>query len=191
MDYFLKKDNVEKYLDMIGDDYDNTYVINKLREVLKENSTILELGMGGGVDLVEINKYYKAVGSDYSQAFIDKFNQKNTNIKTCVVDAISMDISESFDCIYSNKVLHHLKIEDFKTSLLNQKKHLNDDGIIFMTLWRDDYHEELMDEGNLRFVYYKEEDIEKIVEDDFEIIKIESYDEFDNDDSLLIVLKKK
>lgn len=133
--------------------------------------------MGEGKDLELLSKAYKVVGSDNSDVFINKYKEKNTGIEVLQLDATVMDIERTFDCIYSNKVLHHLTKNDFEKSLKLQKSILNNNGIIFMTLWHGEHKEETMLEGDLRFTYYLEADIREIVENE--------------NDSLLVVLRKR
>ena len=190
MKFFLDENNVDKYLEMVTD-YDPSFMVQQVRNYASDGSTLLELGMGGGTDLVALSNYYQVVGSDYSLLFIEKFQKRYPQIRTELVDAIQMNISGTFDCIYSNKVLQHLTRKDFITSLQNQKKHLNKDGIIFMTLWRGEHKEEMMYDESIRFTYYLEEDILNIVADNYEVMSLETYDELEVDDSLLVVLKVK
>ncbi len=190
MNFFMKEENVDKYIKMVKD-YDSSEIINKLRQYLKEGSSLLELGMGPGKDLEMLSKFYKVVGSDNSPVFIDKFNSKGTSIEVILLDAIEMNTEKKFDCIYSNKVLQHLTKKDFMKSLKNQIKNLNNNGIVFMTLWKGTHREEIEFNGEIRFTYYLEEDIREIVKDDYEIVKLESYTEEANEDSLLAVLRKK
>lgn len=186
----MKEENVDKYIEMVKD-YDGSWVINKLNEYLEKGSSILELGMGPGEDLQMLAKDYKVVGSDNSNVFIEKFNEKNTGIEAINIDAIEMNTDRKFDCIYSNKVLHHLTKDEFIQSIENQRKNLNPNGMIFMTLWRGEYREEIKFDGEIRFTYYLESDIKEIVEKDYKILCIQTYAECEDDDSLLVVLQKK
>ena len=190
MKFFMKEENVDKYIKMVKD-YDSSNIINKLRMYLEDGASLLELGMGPGKDLEMLSKYYKVVGSDNSPVFIDKFNSKGNNIEAILLDAIEMNTTRKFDCIYSNKVLQHLTKKEFIESLKNQIKNLNDEGIIFMTLWKGTHREEIEFNGEIRFTYYLEEDIRELVSEDYEIIVLQSYAEETDDDSLLVVLKKK
>ena len=190
MKFFMKEENVDKYIKMVKD-YDSSAIVSRLNQYLKEGSSLLELGMGPGKDLEMLAKFYKVVGSDNSPVFVDKFNSKETNIEAILVDAIEMNTTRKFDCIYSNKVLQHLTKKEFIESLKNQLKNLNNQGIIFMTLWKGTHREEIEFNGEIRFTYYLEEDIREIVSEDYEIIELQSYAEETSDDSLLVVLEKK
>ncbi len=188
MEYFKKRENVQKYKEMVGE-HDGSWLIEKLSVYLNNGNTVLELGMGLGLDFELLSKKYAVTGTDNSPIFVEDYKNKNPKADIVLLDAIHVDINKNFDCIFSNKVLHHLTKKQFEVSLKNQKAHLNDDGIIFMTLWHGEHKEEMMFNDELRFTYYKENDIKEIVGDDFEILAIEKFKEFDEDDSILVVLK--
>ena len=190
MDYFMNRENVDKYKEMLSG-YDGTWVINKLAEYIPNGAKILELGMGAGLDLDLLSPKYNVLGSDNSPIFVEDYNAKETGTKAIVLDAINVNINESFDCIFSNKVLQHLTKQQFIQSLNSQKSHLTSNGIIFLTLWHGEHQEELMFNGQLRFTYYTEKDIKDIVKAGFEILTLERYTESDDMDSLLVVLKAK
>ena len=190
MSYFMNRVNVDTYKEMLGD-YDNSWVVNKLSEFISAGAKVLEIGMGTGLDLNLLSKKYEVIGSDNSPIFINDYNIKNKGGKAILLDAISVDINDSFDCIYSNKVLQHLTKDQFLKSLSNQGKCLNANGIIYFTLWYGEYREELYFDDSLRFTYYTENDIKDMVADNFDIIHINRFTESDDMDSLLVVLKIK
>ncbi len=188
MNYFMKKENVAQYKNMI-EDYDPMPIIEKLGKYISNGDSVLELGMGTGVDFEFLSKNYTVTGSDNSPVFIEDYKKNHPNANVILLDARNITISEKFNCIFSNKVLQHLTREDFKVSLLEQKKVLKPDGIVFMTLWRGEYREELMFNDELRFTYYLESDIEDMVRDLYEIVSIERYEEMEKSDSMIVVLK--
>ena len=185
--FFDNPDNVRKYNEM-AEGYDGAELIKELRDYLPLQSTVLELGMGPGKDLLLLSKYYPVIGSDASQVFVDNFRKQNTGIEALLLDAVSIETDLSFDCVYSNKVLHHLSREDLQKSFSRQHCVLNSGGIIMHSFWHGDKEEFIED---LRFVYYKEEAILKMVEGDFEVLKISKYSEFEQDDSFFVILKKR
>ncbi len=189
MKYFKNRKNVDLYTKMMAD-YDNSFVINQVNKILPNGSSVLELGMGTGVDLISLSQTYNVVGSDNSIFFIEDFKSKS-DIEVTVLDAIDVGINRNFDCIYSNKVLQHLTKKDFIISLVNQFSHLKNNGIIFATLWAGKYKEEFEFDGELRFVYYNELILKEIIPKDLEIEKIISYSEYETNDSLILVIRKK
>ncbi len=189
MDYFSKRENVDLYSSMM-DGYDNGFIMNSVEKVLQKNATLLELGMGTGVDLISLSENYQVVGSDNSPLFVSDFKLKS-KLDVCVLDAVSVDIDKKFDCIFSNKVLQHLSKEDFVTSLKNQIKHLNENGILFFTLWHGKYREEFEMDGQLRFVYYDKATIENLLPTEVKIEDVIYYKEFEENDSMIVILRLK
>ncbi len=189
MNYFMKKENVEQYKSMI-EDYNPMPVLDKLKGYLKNGDSILELGMGAGIDFKILSKDYSVIGTDNSPLFIDDYKMSYPDADVRVLDATSIVIENKFDCVYSNKVLQHLTKDMFVQSLKQQKNVLKNGGIVFMTLWYGEYREETMFDGDLLFTYYMEDDIREIVKDMFIVKVIERYTEMDDCDSLLVVLQK-
>ncbi len=85
-----------------------------------------------------------------------------------------METDRIFDCIYSNKVLHHLTKENLKKSFQRQKEMLNQDGILFHSFWKGNKVEETR---GLLFTYYEMKDLKKITESNFDILAMKTYTE--------------
>ena len=111
MGFFDTKKGVEQYIKM-AEGYDGAELIKILQKYLPANSTVLELGMGPGKDMDILKKSYAVTGSDNSQVFLDKYKEKYREADLLLLDAITLQTDRKFDCIYSNKVLHHLTQED-------------------------------------------------------------------------------
>lgn len=190
MNFYFKKENVENYQKMMQG-YDNRQVLAMVKKYLPAQSSLLEIGSGTGADLVQLAEDYQVTGSDHSPLFVEAFKMQYPAIKMIQLDARTLKITETFDCIYSNKVLYHLPKSDFIKSLSKQAALLNEEGIIFMTLWYGEYREEQIPEEGLIFSYYTKTDIKKIIPESLEIKEMERYTEDAAADSLVIVLKKK
>lgn len=186
MVYFDDEKNVEAYVKM-AEGYDGRALIEILKKYLKKGSTVLELGMGPGTDFEILSESYEVTGSDNSKVFLDRYSARDARADLVLLDATKMDIDRRFDCIYSNKVLHHLTREDFKESLKRQWGALNRGGILFHSLWHGDKEEEI---SGLRFVYYTEETFGGVVGPEYEIVEIKRYTEMEPDDSMYVVLRK-
>lgn len=169
----------------------NSRLINMLDEYLLDQSKILELGSGTGADLVKLSKHYQVTGSDISPAFVEDIKEKYPEIEMILLDVRKMNIKGSYDCIYSNKVLSHLTKEELELSLTKQAEHLNDDGMILMTLNYGKYKEIRIEEDGLLFTYYNEMDISNLVPESLRIDLIDSYSEDEREDSLMVILKKR
>jgi trans-aconitate methyltransferase len=127
-------------------------------------------------------------GSDNSQVFLDKYNEKYLDVNLLLLDAVTMKTDRKFDCIYSNKVLHHLNKENLKKSLQRQKDILNPNGIVFHSFWKGNKVEEM--EG-LLFTYYEMNGLKKMVKSNFDVLAMEIYTEIEKDDSIYVVLRIK
>lgn len=187
MDYYDDIKNVKNYIE-IAKGCDASKLISKLKKYAAKNSRVLELGMGPGNDLKILNEYFKATGSDKYKNFLDEYKNNNKDADVLLLDALTIDTDRKFDVVYSNKVLMHLTKEELKKSIKNQLKCLDNDGIIFHTFWKGDGEES---HGGMLNVYYKEDELNHIISDDFTILLLESYAEFEEDDSIIVIAKKK
>lgn len=187
MDYFDDEKNVEEYVKM-AEGYDGRVLIDSLKKYLRKDSTVLELGMGPGKDLEILAESFRVTGSDNSQAFLDRYRERNATADLVLLDAVKMEIERRFDGIYSNKVLHHLTREEFKESLKRQGAVLNSGGILFHSLWYGDKEEEM---SGLRFVYYTEKTFGELVGPEYEVVEAKKYTEMEPEDSLYVVLRKR
>jgi cyclopropane fatty-acyl-phospholipid synthase-like methyltransferase len=167
--------------------YNGGELIKALKKHLEKGATVLELGMGPGKDLEILSESFNVTGSDNSQIFLDLYKKKNKDANLVLLDAISIDIDRNFDCIYSNKVLQHLARKELKESFRRQKEILKVDGILFHSFWYGNKEEEI---NNLRFVYYTEDTIEELLDDDLELLDLVIYNEIERDDSFYIILKR-
>ena len=186
MSYFDDKQNIEEYVKMC-EGYDGKEHIDALRTFLKPGSTMLELGMGPGKDLDILKEFYEVTGSDFSQTFLDRYKEQNPEARLMILDAVKMNTDKTFDCIYSNKVLHHLSKQDLVESISNQCRTLTNRGIVLHTFWRGNKEENL---HGMRFVYYTEEQLQSIFEKEFKIIEIIPYKEMAENDSIRVIASK-
>ena len=187
MTYFEDKKNIEIYIKM-AEGYDGRALIELLKTYLVPDSRVLELGMGPGVDFEILSESFQATGSDYSEAFVNRYLNAHPEADVLVLDAIKMDIDRSFDGIYSNKVLQHLTREQVVESIHNQLAVLPSGGIMFHSLWYGDHEEE---HHGLLFIYYTEATFARLLGDGVEILASDRYTELEIDDSIYFVLKKK
>jgi trans-aconitate methyltransferase len=186
MGFFNTQKNVDDYIRM-ADGYDGRELIEVLKNHLPAGSTVLELGMGPGKDMDILLKDYKVTGSDNSSIFLDMYLKKNPNSELLNLDAITLKTSRKFDCIYSNKVLHHLKRSDLHLSFEQQYKRLEEKGLLMHSFWLGTKEEK---HHGLRFVYYMEDELVKMTENRFTIIEINRYKEMEPEDSFYIILQK-
>ncbi len=185
--FFEVEKNIWEYIDA-GEGIDGRFLIEALKKHLKANSTVLELGMGAGKDLNILNESYNTTGSDNSKVFLEIYRKENPSSKLLLLDAGTLKTNRKFDCIYSNKVLHHLSKEHLKTSLNLQKHLLNQNGILFHTFWVGTNLAKFQD---LNFIQYEIDELKTLVEKDYKIIEIQTYQEMNINDSVYMILKIK
>ncbi|WP_028864031.1 class I SAM-dependent methyltransferase [Psychromonas aquimarina] len=187
MSFYNDSENVEKYIEMCKD-YEGSNIYQSLKKHLNDGKTILELGSGPGFDIPFLNEHYQVTGSDLSDEFLRRCKNKFPAISFLKLDAADIDVREQFDCIYSNKVLHHLTQDELALSLLQQKKALSTNGIIAHSFWIGDESQEM--EG-LLFTYYRKEQLIEIISEHFEILSTMDYQEFEESDSLFVIAQLK
>lgn len=185
MSYYDDEKNAREYIQM-AEGYDGRELIEVLKQHLPSGASVLELGMGPGVDFQLLSQSYQVTGSDNSQVFLDLFLDSNPNADLLLLDAVTIDTDFKFDGIYSNKILHHLSADELAQSFLRQKEILTPGGILFHSFWFGD-HEEFM--HGLRFRYYKEDILLALVEPLYKVLEITRYSELEAEDSLYLVLK--
>lgn len=184
MTYYDERKNVEEYIEM-AEGYDDSELIAILKEHLPLQSTVLELGMGPGTDLDLLAQSYKVTGSDFSSVFLDVYREKHPSTELLELDAVTLKTENTFDCIYSNKVLHHLSRSDLQISFSRQKELLTQNGLLLHSFWFGEKEEEM---GGLLHMYYTEADILNIVGPGFDVVALEKYKEFEEGDSFYILL---
>ncbi len=185
MGFYDTEEGVKQYIEM-AEGYDGAELVEVLHKKLPQGSTVLELGMGPGKDLDLLRRPYRATGSDSSAAFLDLYRRKNSQADLLLLDARTMETERKFDCIYSNKVLHHLTKDELKTSLQKQRDLLSVDGLLMHSFWYGTKEEE--HEG-LRFIHYTEQELKDLTADGYELLELERYEEMVQDDSIYMLLR--
>ncbi|MEP5611360.1 MAG: class I SAM-dependent methyltransferase [Cyclobacteriaceae bacterium] len=185
--YYHTKISVDEYIKM-AEGYDGAELIQVLTKYLSEQSTLLELGSGPGSDWCLLSQHFSVVGSDNSKEFIKRLTEKHPDGEFIKLDASALLVDKSFDGIYSNKVLHHLTDEELKTSIGRQHEILNDDGIICHSFWVGEGSEVFK---GLFVNYHTETDVRDLLNEGFEILHLSSYKEFEADDSIFVIGRKK
>ncbi|MEN1729612.1 MAG: methyltransferase, partial [Pseudomonadota bacterium] len=102
------------------------------------------------------------------------------------LDAVRLDTNRTFDCIYSNKVLHHLDRHDLEQSLVRQRTILAAGGLVFHTFWHGEGVEE---HSGLQFNYHSVDSIRTIFASRFETVAGTLYSEMEADDSLYVMAR--
>ncbi|MBT8327058.1 MAG: class I SAM-dependent methyltransferase [Bacteroidia bacterium] len=186
-EYYKTKESVEEYI-RLAKDVNGGELIEKLKNFLPLNSTLLELGTGPGTDWEILNKDYNVVGSDNSTEFLSHLRSSNPKGSFLELDAVTIDTDQTFEGIFSNKVMHHLKDLELTDSIKRQLAVLNADGIICHSFWKGEDSEIFK---GLFVNYHTKKSLQNFFEDDFDILVLEDYAEFEDGDSILLIGKKK
>ena len=104
------------------------------------------------------------------------------------IKTILFTTDTKFDGIYSNKVLHHLRDNELADSIKRQYEILNTNGIICHSFWKGEGSETFK---GLFVNYHDEITLNEFFKEYFEILSIEYYQEFEDEDSLLLLGKRK
>ncbi|MFW5644494.1 MAG: class I SAM-dependent methyltransferase [Bacteroidota bacterium] len=184
--YYNSRKNVQDYIKMARP-YDGRFLIRRLEKHLNEGASILELGMGPGKDMDLLSRKYKVTGTDLSKVFVSIYKKKNPGADLHVLDAHQININRKFDCIFSNKTLHHLSKKELRESILRQHEILNPGGIILHSFWEGDREEVL---SGLLFVYYRKKYLEELFSRTFTLISSDIFSEVFEDDSIYILAQK-
>jgi len=183
MEFYNDPVKVDEYEKMC-DEYDGSELYKVLEKHLADNSTLLELGSGPGNDINYLQKKYTVTGSDLSDEFLLRCKKEYTDVPFMKLDAVSINTDNVFDCLFSNKVLHHLTMENLKKSLNRQQEVIMRNGIFAHTFWLGD--KKITMEGML-FVFHNRGNLLNLVSEYFTILKTYEYKEFEEGDSIFIV----
>lgn len=185
--FFDVEKNVLEYVEMC-EGMDGGYLISILKRHFAKDSLLLEIGMGPGTDLEILGESYNVTGSDASKIFLDLYKKRNPLADLLLLDAVTLETDRKFDCVFSNKVLHHLMREDLPISIARQKQILNNHGLIFHSFWRGNGEEVYR---GLQFVKYEFKALLNIFSPHFEIIESGFYAEMNLNDSIYILGRKR
>lgn len=186
-EYYKTKESVKEYI-KLAEGVNGGEIIEDLKTIVPKGSKLLEIGSGPGTDWEILSKDFNVTGSDFSQEFIQHLTATYPSGSFIELNASAIDVSESFDCIYANKVLQHLNDNDLKASIEQQAAILHSSGIVCHTYWKGSGSETFKG----MFVNYHDiKGLQRMYAAQFEIVKIESYKEFDADDSIIVIAKKK
>jgi trans-aconitate methyltransferase len=185
--YYHTQESVAEYIQS-AKGYNGNDLIEKLKKVLPAKSKLLELGSGPGSDWEILDKHYAVNGSDSSAVFISHLTGKYPNETFLQLNAATLDIDQSFDGIYSNKVLHHLTDSELTHSIKRQHEMLNANGVVCHSFWKGEGSEVFK---GMYVNYHTQESLRESFREQFDILVLECYAEFEDGDSVLLIGKKK
>ena len=130
----------------------------------KENPSILDLGCGEGVlnEKIPHLDYSYFLGIDFSKVSIEKAREKNfDNAEFECADLHNFKPKRKFDIIVFNEVFYYIHETERDNVLQRMIDHLEDDGIIISSMYRDNpvnwVHFEVLDKINFVTVRTEEE----------------------------------
>lgn len=169
-------DNIAKeYVDYFGDDWEFIKEIEEFKSLLKENSTVLDLGCGSGYITNYLYEHkLNAIGIDFSKEMIDIAREKFSKIKFLLTDFVDIEKhfqKNSVDALIAIYSLYFVPKEQFEKLLSSLSKILKDKGLfLFVTQignGEDFISTPLMEENNVKeklYVnYYLKEELEDIL----------------------------
>jgi cyclopropane fatty-acyl-phospholipid synthase-like methyltransferase len=184
--FYENKENIENYAKFTPAE-DGSLLVEALQAWLPEGSTLLELGIGPGKDFKLLSKLYKATGSDFSNAFLERYRAMDPAADLLQLDARTLDTDRHFDAIYSNKVLIHCSTEELEQSFARQHEVLNDNGVMLHSFW---YGEGAQEFGELTLVRRNESELKDLLQGSFEILALEKHAKMTEGDSIYVVARK-
>lgn len=183
MKLYTDPSQVDRYEKMCTD-YDGSALYQVLSRHLKEKSTLLELGCGPGNDITHLQGKYVITGSDLSDEFLIRCEKRFKHIPFIKLDAVSINTNQKFDCVFSNKVLHHLKIDQLERSFKRQQDVIKRNGLFAHTFWIGE-KEFIMED--MLFVYHNRKRLLNLVSRYFTVLETYGYKEFEDEDSVFIL----
>lgn len=186
-DYYKTEASVKEYIKMAAE-VDSKELIEKLKPFLNKNASVLEIGSGPGTDWKILKASYKTIGSDFSDEFLSHLKKEYPSEEFLKLDAITLETEIKFEGIYSNKVLQHLTDEEMIKSVKRQYDILEPEGIVAHSFWKGEGSEVFK---GMFVNYHLEENLRTIFETYFDILLIEDYPEFEANDSIFLIAKKK
>ncbi|MGB0391649.1 MAG: class I SAM-dependent methyltransferase [Salibacteraceae bacterium] len=185
--YYHTSESVKEYI-KAAEGFNGQHLISQLNKVIPAKSKVLELGSGPGTDYELLAKTHQVVGSDYSEEFQKHLNSHFPDGEFLHLNAATLDTSEKFDAIYSNKVLQHLTQEELVESVKLQAKTLNSNGVICHSFWYGKGSEEFK---GMHVNYQNTESVKSLFSSVFNILTLSKYKEFEKEDSIVLIAKKK
>lgn len=110
-------------------------VFSAVRECLRPQSKVIEIGFGDGYLLSLLQKKYQTFGADISQEIIDNVSRKNPNVSFQLIDVNgSLPFPDNFfDGFVASEVLEHMTDTELKKCTEEIFRVLKDDGVAILT----------------------------------------------------------
>ena len=186
-EYYKIPESVDEYIRM-AKDVNGKHLIEQLQKVLPQGSRLLEVGSGPGTDWKIMSEFYTVIGSDNSPEFLKRLQAAHPEGEFILLDAVTLETELEVDGIYSNKVLHHLRDDELKNSIQRQAEVLKPGGVICHSFWKGESLEVFK---GMVVNCHTREGLEELFGEQFEILLLEEYAEFEEGDSLLMIGRRR
>jgi len=184
--YYHTDDSADEYI-RLAEGHSGANLIEQFKKFLAANSSVLEIGSGPGTDWEILKDDFDVTGSDNSKAFLKRLSVKYPNEAFLQLDAATLAVDQTFDGIYSNKVLHHLQDDELQASIKKQQALLTPGGLVCHSFWKGTDSEVFK---GMFVNYHTVADIQSYFGKYFETLLLEEYPEFEAGDSLLYIGRK-
>ena len=185
MGFYDEPDSVDRYEAMCAD-YDGTLIYHALAKHLEPGESLLELGSGPGNDIEWFRRKYDVVGSDTSPEFLARCRKRFPAIDFLELDAVAIETARQFDCLFSNKVLHHFNLDDLVYSFKRQTRVIAPGGLFAHTFWIGDFQGEMQ---GMYFHFHDRDELLDIIGEYFDVVDAIDYDEMEEGDSLFVIAR--
>ena len=139
-------------------------LVNKIKSILNNGDSILEISCGNGSDAIELSKFFKIIATDTDNNYVEYVNSKG-------VECINHDTKEKFpfndnefDLIYSRLGLHYFEIDELSKIFKELNRICN--GYLLFTV-------KLVNDIQTGKVIFTKDVWENLVNDQFNIVSSE------------------
>lgn len=185
MSYFDDEKNFKEYISLSKNSQTNK-IIDVLLKYLSKHKKVLELESKAGVHLEALDAYYEITGSDKDELFVRRLKDTYYDLRILRLEPINIDTHKDFDAIYSNKILQFYSKEDIKASFESQLNILKKGGISYHTFWKKGQ----ANISDIAYTYFEKDELLENISKEFKVLEVFDYDDFKEEDSFAVVLKK-
>lgn len=96
--------------------------------------TLLDMGCGGGKNVLNLKREFHVTGVDSSPAMLEQAKRLNPDCVFVEGDMRSCELGRSFDAVLMDDAISHMsRLEDFEAALRTAYRHLNPGGVLIVT----------------------------------------------------------
>lgn len=111
------------------------HVVGLIRQYAKRPvATLLDIGCGGGKNLLNLNREFKVTGMDLSPAMLEQARELNPDCGFVQGDMRTCRLGRAFDAVLMDDAIAHMNCRaDFVAALNTAYEHLNPGGVLIVT----------------------------------------------------------